>query len=111
MPLLSVGQIKLSNGGYQQEALSSEVCGASAELKTKVKLAPAEPFSMGLIRDEFLNYSYKYMGLIDRTLQQLQSELKKTPISSVTALRALTHTNHGIMDMSIVVNYLFHYLL
>lgn len=79
MPLLSVWQIKLSNGGYQQEVLSSVGCDASAELNTKDQLALAEPLSTGLIRDEFLNYSYKFMGLIDRTLQQLQCEFNKTP--------------------------------
>lgn len=77
MPLLSVGQIK-----HQQDALSSEVSEASVDPKTNVQLGPAEPFSMALIRDEFLNYSYKYIGLIDRTLQQLQSELNKTPSAS-----------------------------
>lgn len=77
MPLLSVGQIKLSKRGQKQEALSSEVCDVSAE--GKVQLAPPEPFSTALVRDEFLNYSYKFMGLIDRTLQQLQSEFNTSP--------------------------------
>ncbi|XP_053509735.1 dynein axonemal heavy chain 10 isoform X2 [Ictalurus furcatus] len=73
MPLLSVGQIRLSSLGYQQEARSSEGSDVSTELKTKGLLAPADPFSTALIRDECLNYSYKYMVLTDRTLQQLQS--------------------------------------
>lgn len=79
MPLLSVGQIRLSSLGYQQEARSSEGSDVSAELKTKSLLAPADPFSTALIRDECLNYSYKYMVLTDRTLQQLQSEFNRTP--------------------------------
>lgn len=72
MPLLSVGQIK-----HQQEELSSEFSDANADLNTKVQQGPGEPISTSLMRDEFLNYSYKYMGHLDRTLQQLQSELNK----------------------------------
>ncbi|XP_027024931.2 dynein axonemal heavy chain 10 isoform X2 [Tachysurus fulvidraco] len=71
MPLLSVGQIKLSK--VDQEAVSSEVSNTGPEAKPKVQLAPSEPLSTALIRDEFLNYTYKYMGLTDRTLHQLQS--------------------------------------
>lgn len=110
MPLLSVGQIKLSSGFYQPEALSSEVdaSNADAELKTKVQQAPAEPLSTALIRDEFLNYSQKYMGLIDRTLQQLQSEFHKSPLAPLHS-RGQLHT--GIMDIFIVLRCLFNSLL
>lgn len=75
-----MGQIKVSDVGSQQEALGSEVCDTGAEGETKGQLAPTEPFSTVLIRDEFLNHSYKYQDLLDRTLQQLESEF--TPRTS-----------------------------
>ncbi|TUV82046.1 Dynein heavy chain 10, axonemal [Bagarius yarrelli] len=71
MPLLSVGQIKQSSQGSQQEQVGTGVRDESTEVKSK--LAPTEPLSAALIRDEFLNYSLKYMNLTERTLQQLQS--------------------------------------
>lgn len=77
MPLLSVDQTKLTSEGQQQEVLSSDVSDARAEEETEVQAQPTEPTGTGPTRDELLSHSHKYLDLVDRTQQQLQSKFKK----------------------------------
>ncbi|KAG9351776.1 hypothetical protein JZ751_023027 [Albula glossodonta] len=61
IPLLSVGQLKSSNGGYDVEEQQNQ------ETESKGVL---------VIRDEMLNSTYKFLAHVDWTLQQLEGEIK-----------------------------------
>ncbi|XP_063051673.1 dynein axonemal heavy chain 10 [Engraulis encrasicolus] len=72
MPLLSFNQMKLSNGGYQQR----KSLGKDALEQSMEENQPAETRGSIMIRDELLNSTQKFLGHIDRTLQQLEGEIK-----------------------------------
>lgn len=55
----------VTGGGYQSENVSPQE--ATTEEEESVKLS--EQF---MVRDELLNMTYKFLGLINTTLQQLQ---------------------------------------
>lgn len=65
IPLLTVHQMNATGGGYQSEDVSPQE--ATIEEESSVKLS--EQFK---VRDELLNMTYKFLGLINTTLQQLQ---------------------------------------
>ncbi|KAL2092820.1 hypothetical protein ACEWY4_012618 [Coilia grayii] len=72
IPLLSWNQLKLSNGGYQQRmSLDRDTLESGLE-----ENKPAETRGSMMIRDELLNSTHKFLGHIDRTLQQLEGEIK-----------------------------------
>ncbi|XP_017580699.2 dynein heavy chain 10, axonemal [Pygocentrus nattereri] len=76
IPMLSVNQLKLTDGGYQHETPGSEDQDAGGEPKHEGQQLPAESRGALMIRDELLNSTHKFLGHIDRTLQQLEGEIK-----------------------------------
>ncbi|XP_076854099.1 dynein axonemal heavy chain 10 [Brachyhypopomus gauderio] len=75
-PLLSVNQLKLTHGGYQQVAPGSEGGDVATELKDERQQVQVEAHGMLLIRDELLNSAHKFLSHTDRTQQQLEGEIK-----------------------------------
>ncbi|KAM4616801.1 dynein axonemal heavy chain 10 [Polymixia lowei] len=76
IPMLSVNQLKITDGGYQMGALSSQDEEAGADGKEGEQDRPVESRGMVMIRDELLNSTHKFLGHINRTLQQLDGEIK-----------------------------------
>lgn len=69
IPMLSVSQLKLTDGGYQQGAVATKDQDAGGDAEGE---RPVESRGMLMIRDELLNSAHKFLGHIDRTLQQLE---------------------------------------
>lgn len=68
MSLLSAHQMKMTGSGYQSEAVSpQEETSGVGEEESSVKSSGQFTF-----RNEFLNRMYKFLGVIDTTLQHLQ---------------------------------------
>lgn len=65
IPLLTVHQMNATCGGYQSEHVSPHE--AVTDEESSVKLS--EQFT---VRDELLNMTYKFLGLINTTIQQLK---------------------------------------
>uniref|UniRef100_A0A4W5NCU9 Dynein axonemal heavy chain 10 n=1 Tax=Hucho hucho TaxID=62062 RepID=A0A4W5NCU9_9TELE len=76
IPMLSVNQLKLTDGGYQQGAAASQDKEATGDGKGDKDERPVESRGVLMIRDELLNSTHKFLGHIDRTLQQLEGEIK-----------------------------------
>ncbi|KAM6964967.1 dynein axonemal heavy chain 10 [Aplochiton taeniatus] len=76
IPMLSVNQLKITDGGYQQEAVDPQDKEAGGDVQEAVDKRPVESRGVLMIRDELLNGTHKYLGHIDRTLQQLEGEIK-----------------------------------
>ncbi|KAL0979348.1 hypothetical protein UPYG_G00183960 [Umbra pygmaea] len=74
IPMLSVNQLKLTDGGYQQGAGDSKDKEASGDEKRDER--PVEPRAVQMIRDELLNSTHKFLGHIDATLHLLEGEIK-----------------------------------
>ncbi|XP_067084612.1 dynein axonemal heavy chain 10 [Osmerus mordax] len=73
IPMLSVSQLKLTDGGYQQGAVATKDQDAGGDTEGD---RPVESRGMLMIRDELLNSAHKFLGHIDRTLQQLEGDIK-----------------------------------
>ena len=69
IPLLSCNQLKLTNGGYQH--MMSLDKDAVEEGMGDIE-PPKETHGASMIRDELLNSTFKFLGHIERTLQQLE---------------------------------------
>lgn len=68
IPLLTAHQMKISGAGYQSRAVSPrEESSVEGEEETPVKSS-----GKFTIRDELLNRTHKYLGLVNTTLQHLQ---------------------------------------
>ncbi|XP_030648846.1 dynein heavy chain 10, axonemal [Chanos chanos] len=77
IPLLSVNQLKLTDGGYYQGAqVPQDGDKDRGESKQQGEGPLVESQGMFMIRDELLNSTHKFLGHIDRTMQQLSSEIK-----------------------------------
>uniref|UniRef100_A0AAZ3SBS5 Dynein heavy chain tail domain-containing protein n=2 Tax=Oncorhynchus TaxID=8016 RepID=A0AAZ3SBS5_ONCTS len=76
IPMLSVNQLKLTDGGYQQGAAASQDKEATGDGKGDKDERPVESRGVLMIRDELLNSTHKFLGHIERTLQQLEGEIK-----------------------------------
>lgn len=70
--MLSVNQLKLTDGGYQQGAAASQDKEETGDGKGDKDERPVESRGVLMIRDELLNSTHKFLGHIDRTLQQLE---------------------------------------
>lgn len=73
--MLSVNQLKITDGGYQQGQVSSqdkEARGDGTEGKEEMRV---ESKGLLMIRDELLNNTHKFLGHINGTLQQLEGVL------------------------------------
>lgn len=68
VPLLSAHQMKMTAAGHQREPDSplTEISG-EAEVESPVKTDQEVTY-----RDELLNKMYKFMGVVDTTIQHLQ---------------------------------------
>ncbi|XP_051514176.1 dynein axonemal heavy chain 10 [Myxocyprinus asiaticus] len=75
IPLLSVNQLRLTDGGYHEVTGSQD---RDEEHKTKgdEEQQPVESRRAFMVRDELLNSTHKFLGVIDKTLQQLEGEIK-----------------------------------
>lgn len=67
IPLLSAHQMKMTSAGCQ----SREV---SAQEETSEKISPVKSKGQFTVRDELLNRTYKFLGVVNTTLQQLQTQ-------------------------------------
>ncbi|XP_062874230.1 dynein axonemal heavy chain 10 [Trichomycterus rosablanca] len=74
IPLLSVGQLKLTDGGYQQEAPGLRTTDSGLEPNPEGQ--PVTSRRMLMIRDELLNSTHKFLGQIDVILQQMEGEIQ-----------------------------------
>ncbi|XP_062273833.1 dynein axonemal heavy chain 10 [Scomber scombrus] len=74
IPALTACQMRITGGGYQSKAVSTqeETSGESD------KESPVKSSGQFTIRDELLNSTHKFLGLINRTLQQLQIQDEMT---------------------------------
>ncbi len=71
IPLLSVNQLRLTDGGYHGVAGSQErdtVCKTTGDEKQQ----PAESRGAFEVRDDLLHSAHKFLQVIDQTLQQLE---------------------------------------
>nr|XP_015221526.1 PREDICTED: dynein heavy chain 10, axonemal [Lepisosteus oculatus] len=76
IPLLSVSQLKNNDSNYKQTEKSAEGEEDGVLEAHKEQERPVEFRGTQLIRDELLNSAHKFLGHIDRTLQQLEGEIK-----------------------------------
>ncbi|KAG5280454.1 hypothetical protein AALO_G00060150 [Alosa alosa] len=72
IPLLSWNQLKLTDGGYLHR-MSFDRDAVEERMEEN---KPMETRGSLMIRDELLNSTHKFLGHIDRTLQQLEGEIK-----------------------------------
>lgn len=68
IPLLSWNQLKLTDGGYRHRMSLDKDDFEDGMGEDK----PVETRGSLMIRDELLNSTHKFLGHIDRTLQQLE---------------------------------------
>ncbi|XP_022608125.1 dynein heavy chain 10, axonemal [Seriola dumerili] len=68
IPLLTVHQMKVTGAGYQSRAISSQK-KTSGEGKEESSAKLSEQV---MIRDELLNRTHKYLGVVNTTIQQFQ---------------------------------------
>ncbi|MBN3296580.1 DYH10 protein, partial [Amia calva] len=76
LPLLSLNQLKSEEPEYLQaekSPRSEDDTGTETEQELQ---RPVESRGTQLIRDELLNSAYKFLGHVDRTVQQLEGEIK-----------------------------------
>lgn len=67
LPMLMMHQMKVTGAGYQSQAASPQQNSVEGADKSPVKSTIRIP-----IRDELLNRTHKYLGLINTSLQHLQ---------------------------------------
>ncbi|XP_052412947.1 dynein axonemal heavy chain 10 [Carassius gibelio] len=75
IPLLSVYQLRLTDGGYHGVAGSQE-SDAVCETTGDEKQQPAESRGAFEVRDDLLHSTHKFLQVINQTLQQLEGEFK-----------------------------------
>uniref|UniRef100_A0A8C1QBG0 Dynein heavy chain 10, axonemal-like n=1 Tax=Cyprinus carpio TaxID=7962 RepID=A0A8C1QBG0_CYPCA len=75
IPLLSVNQLRLTDGGYHGVAGSQE-SDAVSETTGDEKQPPAESRGAFEVRDDLLHSTHKFLQVINQTLQQLEGEFK-----------------------------------
>lgn len=68
IPALTACQMRITGGGYQSKAVSTQ----EETSEESDKESPVKSSGQFTIRDELLNSTHKFLGLINRTLQQLQ---------------------------------------
>uniref|UniRef100_A0A8C9TU55 Dynein axonemal heavy chain 10 n=1 Tax=Scleropages formosus TaxID=113540 RepID=A0A8C9TU55_SCLFO len=76
IPQLSVSQLMITDGGYHQREQATSDKPQGGDTRGREDQKPAELRGMLMIRDELLNSSHKFLSHIDRTLQQLEGEIK-----------------------------------
>lgn len=71
IPRLSVNQLKLTNGGYNGSAgiQDNDTVGKIKEDEEQQLPESRGPFE---VRDELLSGTYKFLGVLDKTLHQLE---------------------------------------
>lgn len=85
IPLLSVNQLRLSDGGYHGVAGSQDgdtVCKTTGEEKQQA------PETRGAfeVRDDLLHSTHKFLQVIDQTLQQLEGIIVSLSESGICML-------------------------
>ncbi|TRY94050.1 hypothetical protein DNTS_011956 [Danionella cerebrum] len=75
LPLLSVNQLMVSDGGYH-EATGSEDKEAGCKANFDETQQSVEPRGAFEVRDDLLHSTHKFLQVIDQTLQQLEGEFK-----------------------------------
>ncbi|XP_048858906.1 dynein axonemal heavy chain 10 [Brienomyrus brachyistius] len=78
IPQLTINQLKVSGGGYNQveQLAKAKDLQHRSEAEEFTEPKPMESYSAHVIRDELLNSVHKFHSHIDRTLQQVEGEIK-----------------------------------
>lgn len=104
IPLLSVNQLRLTDGGYHGVAGSQE-SDAVSETTGDEKQPPAESRGAFEVRDDLLHSTHKFLQVINQTLQQLEGIIFSLSESEKCIVYIHIHINTTIKQLGVFFKY------